>query len=286
MSPVPRKRQGDESRASQRPRRGISPRIRCNPPTRSPIGSVQAATPAPAQVPARSRFWHRAFDARTVTWISSLPRDAVKRGTGAAAMVLKRADLAGKTGSTNDHRDGWSTGYNDRLATSAWVGSTTSPMGRAERRPRIRRDDRAADLINFYASRSRGFPRSGPTGVVTARIDPETGQLVSAPRTQHARSIPCGRCRAPCEQPEHAFRRREEGAAGSLRHLLIPRLVSNSPARANRTDRARLSRNAISGNANKAEARARIAGSCASYHRIWWRPRARATEGRTASRYR
>ncbi len=41
-------------------------------------------------------------------------------GTGHDAMVLKRNDLAGKTGSTNDHRDGWFNGYNDDMVASAW----------------------------------------------------------------------------------------------------------------------------------------------------------------------
>ncbi len=59
-------------------------------------------------------------------------RDVVKRGTGSGAMVLKRNDLAGKTGSTNDHRDGWFTGYNDSLVASAWVGfDDFSPLGHA-----------------------------------------------------------------------------------------------------------------------------------------------------------
>jgi penicillin-binding protein 1A len=39
-------------------------------------------------------------------------RDVVKRGTGRGAMVLERGDLAGKTGTTNDHRDAWFSGFN------------------------------------------------------------------------------------------------------------------------------------------------------------------------------
>ena len=98
-------------------------------------------------------------------------------------MVLKRADLAGKTGSTNDHRDGWFTGYNDRLVTSAWVGfDDFSPMGRANGVPEFGAETALPIWINFMRVALKGVPEKRfdmPTGVVTARIDPETGQLVS-----------------------------------------------------------------------------------------------------------
>jgi len=54
--------------------------------------------------------------------VTSLMQDVVKRGTGAAAAALGRTDLAGKTGSTNDHRDAWFVGFNGDLVTSVWVG--------------------------------------------------------------------------------------------------------------------------------------------------------------------
>lgn len=54
--------------------------------------------------------------------VTSLMQDVVKRGTGAAAAKLGRTDLAGKTGSTNDHRDAWFVGFNSNLVTSVWVG--------------------------------------------------------------------------------------------------------------------------------------------------------------------
>ncbi len=54
--------------------------------------------------------------------ITSLMKDVILRGTGAAAAALKRPDLAGKTGSTNDHRDAWFVGFNGDLSTAVWVG--------------------------------------------------------------------------------------------------------------------------------------------------------------------
>jgi len=49
-------------------------------------------------------------------------RDVVQRGTGTAAKVLKREDIGGKTGSTNDHRDAWFSGTGGNLVTTVWVG--------------------------------------------------------------------------------------------------------------------------------------------------------------------
>ena len=57
----------------------------------------------------------------------------IRRGTGAAAMSLKRSDLAGKTGTTNDHRDAWFTGFNADIVASCWVGfDDFSTLGRGE----------------------------------------------------------------------------------------------------------------------------------------------------------
>jgi penicillin-binding protein 1A len=49
-------------------------------------------------------------------------RDVVQRGTGFAAKVLGRQDVAGKTGSTNDHRDAWFSGFGGDIVTTVWVG--------------------------------------------------------------------------------------------------------------------------------------------------------------------
>lgn len=43
-------------------------------------------------------------------------------GTGGKATVLKRSDLYGKTGTTNDSRDAWFSGFNANIATTVWFG--------------------------------------------------------------------------------------------------------------------------------------------------------------------
>jgi penicillin-binding protein 1A len=64
----------------------------------------------------------RVIEARNDYLVTSLMKDVILRGTGSAARSLDRADLAGKTGSTNDHRDAWFVGFNGDLSTSVWVG--------------------------------------------------------------------------------------------------------------------------------------------------------------------
>ena len=73
------------------------------------------------------------IDVRNDFLITSLMKDVIRRGTGAAAMALGRDDLAGKTGSTNDHRDAWFVGFNGDLSTAVWVGfDDFSSLGRGE----------------------------------------------------------------------------------------------------------------------------------------------------------
>jgi penicillin-binding protein 1A len=64
----------------------------------------------------------RAIDPRVAWQLQSMMRDVVKRGTATAARVLNRDDVGGKTGSTNDHRDAWFSGFGGPYATTVWVG--------------------------------------------------------------------------------------------------------------------------------------------------------------------
>jgi len=65
----------------------------------------------------------RAVDARTVYVMNDLLRGVAHEGTGArAGRELKRRDIAGKTGTTNDSNDAWFAGFTPRLVGVAWMG--------------------------------------------------------------------------------------------------------------------------------------------------------------------
>jgi penicillin-binding protein 1A len=64
----------------------------------------------------------RAIDARNSYVMTSLLQSVAQRGTGARTNILKRTDLAGKTGTTNDAVDGWFAGYQHNLTTVVWMG--------------------------------------------------------------------------------------------------------------------------------------------------------------------
>ncbi|MEP6940131.1 MAG: penicillin-binding protein 1A [Rudaea sp.] len=177
-------RQGDDGRVVAAPTARTVAADATAPASLSPIGSAQAAS-TPASTPGKPNLAPRVLDARTAYLIDSLMRDVVKRGTGAGAMVLKRNDLAGKTGSTNDHRDGWFIGFNDHLVASAWMGfDDFSPMGRGSNGvPEFGAQTALPIWIDFMRVALKGLPEKRfdmPAGIVTARIDPENGQLVSA----------------------------------------------------------------------------------------------------------
>ncbi len=91
------------------------------------------APPAPREDGAAPVMAPRAIDERVAYQVVSMMRDVVQRGTGTAARVLERADIGGKTGSTNDYRDAWFSGLGGNLVTSVWVGRDDNrSLGRRE----------------------------------------------------------------------------------------------------------------------------------------------------------
>ncbi|MGP4956281.1 penicillin-binding protein 1A, partial [Pseudomonas helleri] len=64
----------------------------------------------------------RIVDGRTTYILTSMLQDVIKRGTGRRALALGRTDLAGKTGTTNESKDAWFSGYNADYVTTVWTG--------------------------------------------------------------------------------------------------------------------------------------------------------------------
>ncbi len=115
-------------------------------------------------------------DPRTTYQLTSMLKDVITRGTAARARALQRPDLAGKTGTTNEQKDAWFSGYNGDLVATVWVGfDQPATLGRREY------GGTAALPIwmKFMAEALEGKPESSqpmPDGLVNARIDPETGR--------------------------------------------------------------------------------------------------------------
>ncbi|MCK9530733.1 MAG: penicillin-binding protein 1A [Gammaproteobacteria bacterium] len=127
----------------------------------------------------------RTLDARNVYLMNSMLNDVVARGTGARARALGRHDLAGKTGTTNDQRDAWFCGFNADVVATAWLGfDTPRSLGGGE-------TGAGAALpmwVDYMREALAGLPEHPlpqPAGVVTVRIDPETG-LSAAPGKANA----------------------------------------------------------------------------------------------------
>ncbi|HCU90608.1 MAG TPA: peptidase [Gammaproteobacteria bacterium] len=120
-----------------------------------------------------------ALDPRNVWIVNSMMNDVIKIGTGRRARSLKRNDLAGKTGTTNDQKDAWFSGFNGDIVTTVWVGfDDSTPLGRSE-------SGSSAALpmwIEYMRSALASSPESKmerPAGLVTVKIDPKTGLLAA-----------------------------------------------------------------------------------------------------------
>ena len=73
--------------------------------------------------PARAeREAPRIIEPEDVFILNSMLQDVIRVGTGRRALSLGRADLAGKTGTTNNAQDAWFAGYQRNMAALAWVG--------------------------------------------------------------------------------------------------------------------------------------------------------------------
>jgi penicillin-binding protein 1A len=138
-------------------------------------GELAAVGAPDIEVTSERRFAQRAIPARNAYIVRSFLRDVARRGTGRGTRVLDRDDLGGKTGTTDDQLDAWFSGFNSSLVATAWVGfDQNNSLGQRETGARA-----ALPMwIDFMRTGLAGTPRSWPdvpAGMVTVRIDPETG---------------------------------------------------------------------------------------------------------------
>jgi penicillin-binding protein 1B len=119
-----------------------------------------------------------ALSPQTAYLLTTVLQGVVDHGTGASVRRQGVNDaLAGKTGTTNGRRDSWFAGYAPTRATLVWVGYDDNSATRLS-------GARAAAPIwgRFMAAvrPSGGYPPfATPRGVVTAVVDPESGELAT-----------------------------------------------------------------------------------------------------------
>lgn len=136
------------------------------------VPSFEAERDRPLQAP-------RVISPENRFLVTSMMRDVIRHGTGRRALALGREDLAGKTGTTNDFRDAWFSGFNDDVVTTVWVGFDDSQtLGRGEA-------GSTAALpiwVDYMEEALEGVPESPlirPDNVISVRINAETGAPVA-----------------------------------------------------------------------------------------------------------
>ena len=120
--------------------------------------------------------------------IVSLMRSVVEEGTGRRARALGRP-LAGKTGTTNDHRDAWFVGYAPQLACGVWVGYDDHRMlGRGETGARAALPAWVS-FMKAALDKRPVLPFPVAPDLVYLWIDPETGLRVEGDDPRARREV-------------------------------------------------------------------------------------------------
>ena len=116
------------------------------------------------------------IDERTAYIMTSMLQDVIKRGTGRRALAMGRGDLAGKTGTTNESKDSWFSGYNADYMTTVWVGfDQPESLGRNEYGGTV-----ALPIwMNYMSAALKDKPEHlppEPADLLSLRIDPVSGR--------------------------------------------------------------------------------------------------------------
>jgi len=128
----------------------------------------------------------------SVIWGADWNKKPYWQGTGWRSRALKRKDLSGKTGTTNQSKDAWFSGFSRRLVTSVWIGfdDPSKDLGRTSYNNNLPKNqitgseagaNSAQPAWNLYMKEALPHfpyePFEQPNGVVSARIDKATGKL-------------------------------------------------------------------------------------------------------------
>jgi penicillin-binding protein 1A len=116
---------------------------------------------------------NRIIPSSTAFLVADMLRDVIKRGSGKRARVLNRADIAGKTGTTNKKIDAWFVGFSPKLVTSVWVGFD-------QLEPLHEYGSKAAlpiwiDFMRQALPQKKGWLKI-PENIIQIKVDPLTGK--------------------------------------------------------------------------------------------------------------
>ncbi len=119
---------------------------------------------------------HRVLDAGVAYIVDSLMESVMKNGTGQRLLPLVGYwPLAGKTGTTNGHRDAWFAGFAPSLVCTVWVGDD-----QPARLPGYGNSLAGPIWAHFMAAALKGRPQAGwtrPQDVVQERVSAVDGLL-------------------------------------------------------------------------------------------------------------
>lgn len=140
---------------------------------------VPGEAPGSAAAPQTPAVAERIVDARTTYILNSMLQDVIKRGTGRRALALGRSDIAGKTGTTNESKDAWFSGYNADYVTTVWTGfDQPESLGRREFGGTVS----LPIWMNYMAAALKDKPphvQPEPEGLLSLRVDPASGRAAT-----------------------------------------------------------------------------------------------------------
>jgi len=129
-------------------------------------------------IPGDERNAPRVIEERNAYIMNTIMQDVIRIGSAKKAKALKREDIGGKTGTTNDQKDAWFSGFNPYITTSVWVGfDSPTTLGRSEVGGR-------ASLpiwMEYMELALKAYPNEPlvrPEGLINVPIDRETGQAI------------------------------------------------------------------------------------------------------------
>jgi penicillin-binding protein 1A len=124
-------------------------------------------------------YANQAITPQVAYLMNSVLKDVIKLGTGRGVLKagLKRDDIGGKTGTTNDQKDAWFAGFNSDVVTVVWVGFD-QPKSLNEYAAKAA----LPVWVEFMKTALQDKPEHSmpqPSGIVSVRIDPITGRLAN-----------------------------------------------------------------------------------------------------------